>query len=200
MAQLIDSQKALGGGPETPLLPRMSFDAFWNFCQRNPDQQVELNAQGELIFMSPTGGTTGNRNVKILRFLDEWADEDATGLAFDSSMLFRLPNGAVRSPDAAWIRLDRWNSLTPQQQDEPAPLAPDFVVELLSPSDRLVAADRKMQEYLANGVRLALLIDRKNRRIHVYRPHQDVIVEDDPAEFSGDPELPGFRLPTQRIF
>ena len=200
MATVIDIGDALQHGAATLRLPQMTPEEFWEFCQRNPELNVERNAEGDLIFYSPTGGGTGSRNIRISRYLDEWAENDGGGTAFNSSTLFVLPNGATRSPDAAWVRNDRWNALTLDEQERPAPICPDFVVELMSPSDTLAATQAKMDEYLANGVRLGWLIDRKNKRIYVYRPGQHVDELTDPASVSGDPELPGFVLHLARIF
>jgi Uma2 family endonuclease len=200
MQTVIDIGDVLKYGSARLCLPRMTQDEFWRFCQRNPELNVELNADGDLIFYSPTGAGTGHRNIALSRYLDEWAERDGGGLAFDSSTLFVLPNGAERSPDAAWVRRDRWDTLSTEQQEQPAPLCPDFVVELMSPSDRLAETQAKMDEYLANGARLGWLIDRKNHTVHVYRPGRPVEILPDPASVSGDPELPGFVLDLRRIF
>lgn len=130
-------------------------------CQHNRDLQFERTAQGELIIMLPTGGVTSQRNGRLTQQLFNWTDADGTGVAFDSSGGFKLPNGANRSPDAAWLTLERWNTLTPQQQEQFIPLCPDFVVELISPSDSLVTVQAKIQEYIDNGARLGWLLNRK---------------------------------------
>lgn len=157
MTLTIDLGDLLAEGHATLRLPRISQDKFWKFCQRNPELNVELSADGDLIFYPPTGGGTGNRNSHITRYLDEWAETDGSGIAFDSSTMFVLPNGANRSPDAAWVRADCWNALTTDEQEAFVPLCPDFVIELMSPSDRLGETQAKMDEYLANGVRLGWL-------------------------------------------
>ncbi len=201
MATVIDIGDALQHGAATLRLPRMTPDEFWEFCRRNPELNVERNAEGAIVFFSPTGGGTGKRNSELTRQLGNWAvAQEDLGFAFDSSTLFTLPNGAVRSPDAAWLRADRWNALSSEEQERPAPICPDFVVELMSPSDTLAATQAKMDEYLANGVRLGWLLDRKNKRIYVYRLGQPVEELTNPATVSGDPELPGFVLNLARIF
>lgn len=201
VATVINIGDALEHGSARLRLPRMTQNEFWAFCQRNPELDVELSVEGDLIFYSPTGGGTGNRNNELTRQLGNWAVEhEDLGLAFDSSTLFTLPNGAIRSPDAAWVRAHRWNALSLDERERPAPLCPDFVVELMSPSDRLAETQAKMDEYVANGARLGWLLDRKNRRVHVYRPGRPVEHFDDPASVSGDPELPGFVLELRRIF
>jgi len=153
----------------TPM-PQMSDQQFYDFCRTNPDLRIERNAHGEIIVMPPAFSDTGNRNGRIVGQLFIWAEADATGEVFDSSSGFTLPSGATRSPDAAWILSDRWNALPPEQQASFAPITPDFVVELRSSSDTLVS--EKMEEYIATGVRLGLLIDRQNRQVHIYRPKQ----------------------------
>lgn len=167
---------------------------FYAFCQTNRDLRIERTATGEVIVMSPAFSDTGHRNFRLIQQLANWADADGTGLGFDSSAGFRLPNGATRSPDAAWIQLERWNCLTPEQQSSFAPICPDFVVELRSASDSLSTLQEKLEEYLANGVRLGLLIDPKNRKVYRYRPGQPPEVLDDPAQVNCDPELSGFTL------
>jgi Uma2 family endonuclease len=144
--------------------------------------------------MPPTGSDTGRRNVKITTQLDIWNSQNNLGEVFDSSSGFKLPNGAHRSPDASWVRRERWEALTPEQQEGFAPICPDFVVELRSPSDSLKKIQEKMQEYIENGARLGWLIDRKNRRVEIYRPNRDVEILENPATLSGEDVLPGFVL------
>lgn len=174
-------------------------DAFYDLCQANPALKFERTAQGELVIMSPTGGETGNRNAKLTARLELWAEADATGLTFDSSTCFMLPNGAERSPDAAWIKQDRWQALTPEQRRTFPPIAPDFVVELRSSSDGLEALQQKMQEYLQNGVRLGWLIDLQNQRVEIYRPSQAVEILESPDNLSGEDVLPNFVLRLEQI-
>lgn len=165
---------------------------FYRLCQDNPELRLELTAQKELVMMSPTGTRTGWRNSKLTQRLANWADEDGTGLTFDSSTGFTLPNGAKRSPDAAWVRYERWEALSEDEQEGFAPFCPDFVAELRSTHDYLETLQEKMEEYLANGAKLGWLLDAKNRRVYVYRPAQMVECLDDPKTISGDPTLPGF--------
>lgn len=175
-------------------------EQFLRLCAENPEMQLELNAQGELVIMPPTGSKTGLRNNELSYTLTAWAKADGTGVAFDSSTLFALSNGARRSPDASWVRRERWDLLTEDQQEGPAPLCPDFVVELRSRTDRLTVLHEKMQEYLANGARLGWLIDPSEKRVYVYRPGQPVETLDNPATVSGEPELPGFVLNVQELW
>src|ERR1044071_4211247 len=149
-------------------------EQFYRLCQDNPDLRFELTAQRELVIMSPTGSKTGWRNSKINQRLANWTEQDGTGVAFDSSTGFTLPNGAKRSPDAAWVRRETWEALTDEQQEEFAPLCPDFVIELRSANDSLASLQAKMEEYIANGSRLGWLFDPKDMRGYVYRPNQAV--------------------------
>jgi Uma2 family endonuclease len=143
---------------------------------------------------------TGQRNIRISRYLDVWAETDGTGFAFDSSTMFTLPNGAKRSPDASWVKRERWEALSEKQQEGTGPLCPDFVVELRSPSDRLPVLQEKMQEYIDNGAQLGWLIDPIDKRVYVYRSGQPVEQLDDPETLSGDPVLPGFLLPVRELW
>lgn len=179
---------------------KMSDQQFYDFCRTNPDLRIERNANGEIIVMPPAFADTGNRNSRISGQLFVWSEADATGEAFDSSSGFTLPNGATRSLDAAWILSERWNALTPEQQASFASIVPDFVVELRSSSDTLVSLKEKMEEYIANGVRLGLLIDRKNRQVHVYRPNREPDILDDPEAVSCEPEMPMFALKMAKIW
>jgi Uma2 family endonuclease len=178
----------------------LSDEQFYRLCGDNPELRIELTAQKELIIMSPTGSKTGWRGGRIFQRLANWAEADGTGLAFDSSTGFTLPNGAKRSPDAAWVRRERWDALTEEQQDEFAPLCPDFVVELRSRTDSLAMLQEKMEEYIENGARLGWLFDPKSRQVYVYRPGQPVECLDDPAEVRGDPVLPGFVFNPREIW
>ncbi|MBE9224653.1 Uma2 family endonuclease [Phormidium sp. LEGE 05292] len=180
---------------------QMTDEQFFEFCQINRDLQIERNKFGELLIMPPTGSDSGNREARIIQQLMNWADEDGTGIAFSSSAGFTLSTGADRSPDASWIKLERWNSLTSEQQQKFAPICPDFVVELRSPSDNLKPLQEKMAEYMREpGVQLGWLIDRKNHQVYIYRPHQEVEILDNPATISGDPVLPGFILNLSKVW
>lgn len=183
-----------------PSLAHMTPEEFYEFCQANPELRIERTATGEVILMPPTFSDIGNRNVRVSQQVANWADEDGTGEPFDSSTGFTLPNGATRSPDAAWVRLDRWNALTDEQKASFAPICPDFVVELRSASDTLSSLQEKMQEYIDNGASLGFLIDRKNRTVHLYRPNRSPEILENPEAVSGDPELPGFVLKMARIW
>ena len=179
---------------------KLTDEQFFQLCQDNRDLRFERNANGELIIMPPTGGETGNRNGKLTQQLFNWTDVDGTGIAFDSSTGFKLPNSADRSPDAAWIPLERWNALNNEQQKKFLPLCPDFVVELLSPSDSLSATQRKMQEYMDNGTRLGWLLVRASRRVEIYRQGQEVEVLESPVSLSEEDILPGFVLNLEPIW
>jgi Uma2 family endonuclease len=183
-----------------PAIAQMSVAQFYEFCAANRDLRIERTASGEVIIMPPAFSDTGNRNGKAFQQLTNWADQDGTGETFDSSAGFTLPNGATRSPDASWIKLERWNALTEDQKASFAPICPDFVIELRSSSDTLTRLQDKMQEYIANGVLLGWLIDRKNRTVQIYRLNQEPELLENPETVSGDPELPGFVLRLAKIW
>ncbi|MCC3528467.1 MAG: Uma2 family endonuclease [Microcoleus sp. PH2017_22_RUC_O_B] len=179
---------------------QMTDDEFFEFCQINRDLRIERNKSGELLIMPPTGGTKGNRSGSVFGELYIWSRQDGTGICFDSSTGFKLSMGD-KSPDASWIKLERWNALSQEQQDKFAPICPDFVVELRSASDNLKPLQEKMQEYMKEpGVRLGWLIDRKNRRVYIYRPDLPEECLENPATVSGDPVLPGFVLNMSKIW
>ncbi len=169
----------------------------------NTDVCMELTAQGDLIVMPPTGGTSGRRNARLTTQLTIWTERDGTGESFDSTT-FLLPNGAKRSPDASWITLDRWNALTPEEQDGFSPIAPDFVIELVSPSElknqRYEDLQQKMKEYLNNGVRLGWLIEPKARTVEIYRRSQVIEILQTPKTLSGEDVLPNFVLDLESIW
>ena len=173
---------------------RVTLAQFEALCRDNPELRLELTAEGELIVMPPTGSKTGMREAALGMRIGEWAERDGTGVAFGSSAGFTLPNGAIRSPDASWVKRERWELLSREEQESFAPLCPDFVVELRSPSDRLHDLKEKMAEYMKNGAQLGLLIDPFERRVYVYRPHRELAVLDEPESVSGEPELKGFVL------
>jgi Uma2 family endonuclease len=183
-----------------PSIKSMSVEQFYEFCQANRDLRIERTASGEVIIMPPAFSDTGNRNIKIAQQLANWAEQDGTGETFDSSAGFTLPNGATRSPDASWIKLERWNALSEEQKASFAPICPDFVIELRSKSDTLSGLQDKMLEYSDNGASLGLLIDRKNRKVYIYRPNQEPEILDNPETVSGDPVLPGFALRMAKIW
>jgi Uma2 family endonuclease len=180
---------------------QLSDEQFWEFCQTNRDLRIERDRSGVISIMSPTGSETGNREVNILGPLWVWSEQNGQGLVFSSSAGFKLSTGAERSPDAAWMRLERWHTLTSEQQKKFAPICPDFVVELRSPSDSLTALQEKMQEYITEpGCLLGWLFDRQHRQVYIYRPGQSVLRLDNPTTLSGDPELPGFILNLTKVW
>lgn len=169
-------------------------EQFYQLCIVNRELKLERTAKGDLIIMPPTGGGTGKRNSDINLELGLWNRQTQLGIVFDSSTCFKLPNGADRSPDAAWIPLAKWESITPEQQEKFLPICPDFVIELRSPSDSLKPLQDKMQEYIDNGVRLGWLINRKQRQVEIYRPGREVEILNNPTTLSGEDVLPGFVL------
>ena len=173
---------------------KLTHDQYYQLCAANPDLQLERNAEGELIVMPPTGGETGKRNSKLNLQLGIWNERTQLGEVFDSSTGFTLPNKADRSPDVAWLEKSRWLALTSAQREKFIPLCPDFVIELLSPSDSLKTTQEKMKEYIDNGVRLGILINRKSRQVEIYRPGKEVEFLDSPATVSGEDVLKGFVL------
>ncbi|MEQ9000215.1 MAG: Uma2 family endonuclease [Coleofasciculus sp. B1-GNL1-01] len=178
---------------------KVTQEQFEELAAANRDVRLERTAIGELIIMPPTGGITGKRNIDIAFQLQAWNRQAGLGVAFDSSTAFRLPNGADRSPDASWVSQERWDTLTPEQQESFPPLCPDFVIELRSKSDNMEPLRKKMQEYLDNGVRLGWLIDAKNKRVEIYRRNREVEVLESPNSLSGEDILPGFVLDLQVV-
>ncbi|MDB9535767.1 Uma2 family endonuclease [Dolichospermum planctonicum CS-1226] len=186
--------------PQLTLNINLTDEEFFQLCQNNRDLRFERTAAGELIIMPPTGSDTGNRNFDIAVELGIWNKQTKLGKGFDSSTGFKLSNGKDVSPDVAWIKKERWDSLTPQQQNKFAPIAPDFVIELRSASDNLKLLQEKMQEYIANGVKLAWLIDRKQRKVFIYRPNCGVEELNNPQTLTGEDILPGFVLDLSEIW
>jgi len=176
-------------------------EQFFQLCIDNRDLRFERTASGGLIIMPPTGSETGNFNIDLSYQLQSWSRQNKhLGIAFDSSTGFKLPDGSDISPDAAWVRRDRWDALTPEQKEKFAPICPDFVVELRSTTDSLEKLRAKMKVYVKNGARLGWLLDRKNRKVEISRQGSDVEILDSPATVSGEDVLPGFVLDLTDIF
>jgi Uma2 family endonuclease len=172
-------------------------EQFYQLCMANRELNLELNAKGELIIVPPVGGESGNQEADLITDLNNWNRQTRLGKVFSSSTIFRLPNGANRSPDAAWVRLERWDALTQEEREKFPPICPDFAIELRSRTDTLKPLQEKMQEYLDNGLRLGWLIDPQNSQVEIYRLSQPVEVISLPAVLSGEDILPGFELPLE---
>jgi Uma2 family endonuclease len=186
---------------QIPPSMQMTDEQFFDFCQVNHDLRIERNRFGEISVMPTTGSESGNREGNIFGQLWMWSEQDSTGITFSSSTGFTLSTGAERSPDASWIKLSRWNILLSQQQQRFAPVCPDFVVELRSPSDNLQPLKDKMEEYMKEpGVQLGWLIDRKHRKVYIYRPRMPEECLDNPATVSGETVLPGFVLNMSKVW
>jgi Uma2 family endonuclease len=181
-------------------IAQITDDQFYQLCRQNPDVKFERNAKGEITVMSPRGGETGNYNSEINADFVIWNRQAQLGVCFDSSTCFKLPNGANRSPDVSWIKQARWDALTTEQKQKFPPIAPDFLLELMSPTDSLKDTQDKMQEYMNNQVKLGWLINRKMRRVEIYRQGQEIEILECPRELSGEDILPGFVLNLQAVW
>jgi Uma2 family endonuclease len=179
---------------------RVTPEQYEQLVYKHRDLRLELTSSGELIIMPPTGLQSSRRNSNFSGQLEAWAENDGTGVCFGSCGIFALPNGAMRMPDASWIRRDRWERLTEEQQDRFGPLCPDFVVEVRSRTDRLRPLREKMLEYMANGALLGWLIDPLERRVYVYRPDCEPVILENPETVSGDPLLRGFTLNLTKLW
>jgi Uma2 family endonuclease len=177
-----------------PLTLRVTPDQFWQICRANPDAVLELNADGEIETMSPTGWQSGKRNALITARLEIWVQKTGMGTTFDSSTGFRLPNGAVRSPDAAWVSSEKMAQVSMTEADRFFPGCPDFVIELVSASDEVSQLRRKMQEYLANGMTLGWLIFPKQCQVEVFRSGSPAEVLSTPERLVAGDLMPGFEL------
>ncbi|MEM9926888.1 MAG: Uma2 family endonuclease [Cyanobacteria bacterium P01_D01_bin.50] len=175
-------------------------EQFYQLCQANQNLRFERNSTGEIIIMPPVGGESSNRNAGLTAQLWIWNQKNKLGIVFDSFGGFKLPNGADRSPDTSWVKLERWNALTSEQKTKFLPLSPDFVIELLSPSDSLKTTQKKMEEYINNGVRLGWLINRKSRQVQIYRIGKEVEILDNPNSLSGEDVLQNFVLDLEMIW
>ena len=179
---------------------RVTHEEFEKLCQDNLDRSFELTATGELIVMAPVGGESGNSELELGGELFVWNRQARLGKIFSSSTVFVLPNGASRSPDAAWVELSRWEALTPEQRTKFPPLAPDLVIELRSATERLPPLREKMEEYRANGVRLGLLIDPQTQQVEIYRLGQEPEIHASPTEIDCSEVMPGFILSMSEIW
>jgi Uma2 family endonuclease len=182
--------------PETP----MSDEELMRFCAANDALRVERDANGEILVMTPAGSKTSKMNSRITRLLDVWAEEDGRGVAFDSNGGFTLPDGSMRAADAAWIELKKWESLSSEDQARYAPLCPDFVIELRSPSDSLAELKEKMEQWIANGAQVGWLIDPEEKTVYVYRPGESPEMHHRPTSVQGSGVVAGFELVMGRVW
>jgi len=203
----MQTETALTGNDFLPIvldfrdvLEKINDDEFESFCRHNPDIELELTKEGELVIMPPTGGETGIRNFSLIFEFGKWLEKNSKGVAFDSSTVFKLPNGAKRSPDLAWAKSEKWNALSADEKKKFPPICPDFVVELRSPSDSLTNLKNKMTEYMENGASLGWLIDPSEKKVHVYLPNAETKILDNPKQVSGEPLLKGFVLNIRKLW
>ncbi len=176
------------------VITKIDDEQFFQLCRNNPELKLEQNQNGEIIIMSPTGGETGNKNAELITDFCLWNRGKKLGQIFDSSTGFKLPLGSKRSPDVAYIQQERWDKLTQEEKEKFPPIAPDFVLELKSKTDSLKEVQKKMQEYMDNGVKLAWLINPEKKQVEVYRQGQEKQILDHPQTLSGENILPEFRL------
>jgi Uma2 family endonuclease len=183
-----------------PGMKKMTDAEFLEFCNLNEEWRIEMDSDGDLIIMAPTGTKSGKRNFSLTVQFGEWVEEDGTGVGFDSSAMFKLPNGARRSPDVAWVSRVRWEALTDEEQEGYAPLCPEFVIELRSPTDRVKTLQAKMEEYIDNGALLGWLLDPFEKKVYVYHPNASAECLIQPRSISGEPVLPGFTLELDKLW
>lgn len=182
-----------------PSLPLVD-EKFFEFCQLNKELRIERTAFGDCEIMAPTGGATSWRNSRLITMLSIWADQEGSGVVFDSSGGFVLANGAIRSPDVSWVKKSRLATLSPIQKQQFLPLCPDFVIELRSPSDSLKTLQDKMQEYIYNGTSLGWLIDPQVKRVFVYQPEKAIFSMDNPDFLAENALLGGFKLELKKVW
>jgi Uma2 family endonuclease len=175
-------------------ITQLTREQFYQLCLANQDVSLERSPQGELIIVAPVGGESGSQEASLIAKVVLWNEQTGKGVVFSSSTIFSLPGGGDRSPDVAWVRLDRWNALTPGEREKFPPICPDFVIELRSRTDRLKPLQAKMQEYLDSGLQLGWLINPADRQIEIYQPNCAVAVINLPATVTGGDVLPGFSL------
>lgn len=175
-------------------ITHLTDEQFYQLCLANRDLNLEMNAAGELIIVPPVGGESGNQEADLITDLNNWNRQTKLGKVFSSSTIFILPNSAKRSPDAAWVKLERWSALTIEQRKKFPTLVPDFLIELRSETDRLAPLQEKMKEYIENGLRLGWLINPQDKEVEIYRLGKAVEVRQMPVIISGEDVLPGFEL------
>jgi Uma2 family endonuclease len=193
------------GGPN-----ELTEEAYIAFCEANPDLRVERNPKGEIVIMPPAGMESDYRNSEVIVELGRWSRENGRGKAFGPSAQFLLPDGSALSPDAAWVSNEVLAQFSAKQRKGFVHLVPEFIVEVMSPGDRLRDAQQKMQQWIANGVQLAWLIDGDARTIHIYRYSETRSSERDDAplvevrtnilEIAGEGPVAGFMLPLETIW
>lgn len=177
----------------TPII-NLTHEQFYLLCMANRDIAMERTAKGELVIMAPVGGGSGSQEAGLIAKVWIWNEQTKLGKVFSSSTIFHLPNGADRSPDVAWVALERWQALTPEEQEQFPPICPDFVIELRSRTDKLPPLQAKMQEYLGSGLRLGWLINPQEQQVEIYRSGQAVEIRSFPLRLSGEAVMPGFVL------
>lgn len=182
------------------LTKKITDEVLEQLCRENPEAKLETNARGQLIIMSPTGSQSGKFNLSLSSQVWYWNSQTLLGVAFDSSTGFKLSNGAVRSPDVSWIAIAKWNALTDKQKRGFAPIDPDFVIELMFPTDVILELQQKMSEYMACGVRLGWLINPDEKQVEIYRQGQDKQLLSSPISLSGEDILPGLTVDLAEIF
>lgn len=193
MAKIVTSDYYLD--LEHPSLDNMSDDEFFNFCVQNKNIPLERDENHQILIMAPAGNDSSARNFKISGILFLWNEKNQLGIAFDSSAGFYLPDTSMRSPDAAWISNERWQTVSPEERKKFAYIAPNFIIELMSPSDKLKQAQSKMEKWIKNGVRLAWLIDPENETAYVYKADGTITeVKGFDKNLSGENILKGFKL------
>ena len=182
------------------LTEKITDEVLEQLCRENPEAKLETNAQGQLIIVSPTGSQSGQRNGRLFFQVELWNSQKRLGVTFDSSTGFKLSNGAIRSPDVSWIAIAKWNALTDKQKRGFAPINPDFVIELMSPTDELLELQQKMSEYMACGVRLGWLIHPDEKQVEIYRQGKDKQLLSSPISLSGEDFLPGLTVDLAEVF
>jgi Uma2 family endonuclease len=178
----------------------MTDEELMRFCAANAVLRIEREPNGEILVMTPAGSRTSRMNSRITRLLDEWAEADGRGVAFDSNGGFTLPDGSMRAPDGAWVELRRWQALSAEQQTGYAPVCPDFVIELRSQSDRLPDIEAKMEQWMSNGAQVGWLIDPERRVVAIYRAGQEPAVLEDPSSVQGSGPVVGLELVMTRVW
>jgi Uma2 family endonuclease len=175
-------------------------EQFENLCKNHPDLKFELDAKGDLIIVPPTSPESGWKNSELIIEIGIWSRNDGTGVVFDSSTMFTLPNGAKRSPDVSWMPRGKYNTLSEEEKETFSKIVPDFVIELRSPSDNLKPIENKMDEYIKNGVKLGWLIDPLKKKVHIYRENGEIEILNNPKLVSGENVLNGFALDISRLW